>query len=177
MRHLSHPWSHVSRRGIPNVLLRQLRGSWGNFLTVSFVIIYRVKSIFSHIAIRITLLVVMCASSMGVTTILTYCTMSHSSECCCSFEHQGATPGRTETPSVNYPDPGCNIQVVAGGVNAVALNVSGDPSVKSFTTDLIPQDPALLPLPVVSHQQISAHANDIVLPGGDLCIRNRALLI
>jgi hypothetical protein len=114
---------------------------------------------------------------MGVTTILKYCTMSQSSECCCSSEEHGAATDRSATPSVNDLDLKCNVQFVAGGVNPVALNVSGDASVKSSSLDLIPVDSVIIPLPAVSHQRILAHANDIAPPGGDLCIRNCTLLI
>lgn len=114
---------------------------------------------------------------MGVTSILTYCTMSHSSECCCSKDQNGAATRRSEAASIDYLNVDCNIQIVAGGVNPVALNVSTESSVKSLTSDLMPVDSGIVPLPVVSHLRILAHANDIAPPEGDICIRNRALLI
>jgi hypothetical protein len=136
------------------------------------------KTIVLHTAVRLVLLVVMCASSMGFTTILSYCTMSHSSECCCSNEENGqGTTNRSATPSIGDLSVDCNIQIVAGGVNPVALNVTADASVKSMTLDLIPSDPGVVPLPVVPHLSILAHANDIAPPVGDICIRDRALLI
>ena len=119
----------------------------------------------------------MCVSSIGFTTILTYCTMSHSSECCCSNDQNGTTTGRSETASINYLNVDCNIQIVAGGVNPVALNVSAEASVKSLTSDLMPADSGIVPLPVVSRQRILAHANDMAPPAGDVPIRNRTLLI
>ena len=148
-----------------------------NLFAGYFVIIYTVITIISHTATRIAMVLVMCASSMGVTTMLTYCTMSRSSECCCTSEQRGAATDRSETPSVDYMNVDCNILIVAGGVNPVALNVSGDTPVKTLSPDLIHVAPGIVPLPVVSHQRIPAHANDIAPPGGDLCIRHRALLI
>jgi hypothetical protein len=78
---------------------------------------------------------------------------------------------------VNYVSVVCNIQMVSGGINPVALNVSGDASVKSLTSDEIPMDPGIVPLSLESRQPVLAHANDIAPAEGDLCIRYRALLI
>jgi hypothetical protein len=103
--------------------------------------------------------------------------MSHSSVCCCSHDRESAAAGRSETASIDYPNVDCNIQIVAGGVNPVALNVSAEASVKSLTSDLMPADSGIVPLPVVSRQRILAHANDMAPPAGDLSIRNRTLLI
>ena len=134
------------------------------------------KAGISHIAVRFGLLVVMCASSMGVTTVLKYCTMSNSSECCCSNDVDPAKT-RPGAPSVEYRNIFCNIQIVAGGVNPVALNVSAEALIKALASDLIPMDSGIVPLPFVSRQPILAHANDIAPPGDDTCIRNCALLI
>lgn len=163
--------------GIRKTVRQDLYCAWRNFFARYFVITCTVKAFVSHTAVRAALLVVMCASSMGVTTILTYCTMSHSSVCCCITEQHGTATGRSESASVNYLNVGCNIQIVAGGVNPVALNVSADAPVKCLTSDLTQADAGIVPLPVVSHPTLLAHANDIAPPGGDLCIRNRALLI
>jgi hypothetical protein len=134
------------------------------------------KAGISHIAVRFGLLVVMCASSLGVTTVLKYCTMSQSSECCCSDDFD--TPkSRPAVPPLEYRNVFCNIQIVAGGVNPVALNVSAEASFKALTSDLLPVDSGIVPLPFVSHQRILTHANDIAPPGDDTCIRNCALLI
>lgn len=103
--------------------------------------------------------------------------MSHSSVCCCVGDPQRAAAGRSETASINSPNVDCNIQIVAGGVNPVALNISAEASVKCLSSGLMPADSGIVPLPVVSRQRILAHANDMAPPAGDLSIRNRALLI
>jgi hypothetical protein len=167
----------VTGIAIWNAFLQQFCCAGRNFFVRYFVITYTVKTLFSHTAVRFALLVVMCASSMGFTTILPYCTMSHSSECCCSRAQNGAATSRSETASINYLNVDCNIQIVAGGVNPVALNVSAESSDKFLTSDLMPVDSGIVPLPVVSHLRILAHANDIAPSEGDTCIRNRALLI
>jgi hypothetical protein len=136
------------------------------------------KTIISYAAVRIVLLVVMCASSIGFTSILSFCTMNHSSECCCSNDENGqGSTNRSATPSIGDLNVDCNIQIVAGGVNPVALNVTGDASVKSVTSDLIPVDSGVLPLPVVPHHPLPAQATDIAPPVEDITIRNRTLLV
>lgn len=167
----------MTGRGIWNAVLQHFRCAWRNLFARNFVITCTVKTLISHIAVRLALLVVMCASSIGFTTILTYCTMSHSSECCCSNDQNGGATGRSESPSIDYLNVFCNIQIVAGGVNPVALNVFADASVRSLTSDPIPVDSGIVPLPVVSRERYLAHANDMAPPAGDLSIRNRTLLI
>jgi len=130
----------------------------------------------SHIAVRFGLLVVMCASSMGVTTVLKYCTMSQSSECCCS-DDIGSPKSRPGAPPLEYRNIFCNIQIVAGGVNPVALNVAADASPKIPTSGLAPADPGIPSLPFATTQQFPAHASDIAPPWDDATIRNCALLI
>jgi hypothetical protein len=115
---------------------------------------------------------------MGFTTILTYCTMSRSSECCCSDgETDQATANRAATPSIGGLSVNCNIQIVAGGVNPVAMNVSAAVTVTSLAFDRIPAPSGIHLLPVVPHFRIPVHANDIAPPSGDIVIRDRALLL
>ena len=163
--------------GIWNAALQHFRCAWRNLFARNFVITCTVKTLISHTAVRLALLVVMCASSIGFTTILPYCTMSHSSECCCTTGQNGTASGRSESPSIAFLNVFCNTQIVAGGVNPVALNVGADASVKSFTSDLIPVDSGIILLSFVSHTRILAHANDMAPPIGDITLRNCSLLI
>jgi hypothetical protein len=109
--------------------------------------------------------------------VLTHCTMSHSSECCCLLGENGSFSHRSATPSVGFLSVACNIQFVAGGVNPVALNVAPEGLIKFVTLDLVGQDSGILPLSIVPHFPLLAHANDMAPPQGDLFIRNLALLI
>ena len=134
------------------------------------------KAGISHIAVRWGLLVVMCASSMGVTTVLKYCTMSQSSECCCS-DTADTPKSRPGAPAVEFRSIFCNILIVAGGVNPVALNVAADASSKAAASDLLPADPGIPSLPSVTSQNLPVLANDIAPPGEAVFIRNCTLLI
>jgi len=132
------------------------------------------KWLSSHISIRVVVLLLVSLSVMGFITVINYCTMSNSSECCCESEHS-KTP--VSTPSFETPYTSCNIKFVAGGLNPVAQNVISESTIKSVTIDLIPLDAGIYTLPIVPRIPLLVHANDLAPPSVDIYIRNTNLLI
>jgi hypothetical protein len=118
----------------------------------------------------------MSISAIGFTTVLHYCTMSHSFECCCPAEHQNQSESSTKS-TVGDEEVSCNVQIVVGGLTPVALNASSEVSAKSVALDLPDSDSGIFSFPVVPHIPLLVHASDIAPPKVDIYIRGGALLI
>jgi hypothetical protein len=118
----------------------------------------------------------MSLSAIGFTTVLHYCTMSHSFGCCCSAEHRGQSNSSAKS-TIADEQVSCDVQIVVGGLTPVALNTSSDASVKSVVLELPDSDSGVVSLPVVLHLPLLVHATDIAPPKVDIYIRGGALLI
>jgi len=130
----------------------------------------------SHTAVRVVVLMLMSISAIGFTTVLHYCTMSHSFLCCCPAEHQDRSESSAKS-TLGDEEVSCNVQIVVGGLTPVALNASSEVSAKSVFLDIADSDSSIYSFPVVPHVSLLVHASDIAPPKVDIYIRSGALLI
>jgi len=134
------------------------------------------SSLTSHIAVRVLVLTLMSISAIGFTTVLHYCTMSHSFGCCCLPERQGQSDSSANS-TLGGEEVSCNVQIVVGGLTPVALNASSEVSAKSVVLHLSNADSGVFSFAVVPHLPLFVHASDIAPPSIDIYIRSGALLI
>ncbi len=118
----------------------------------------------------------MSISAMGFTTVMHYCTMSHSFGCCCPVEHQDQSNSSMKS-IIGDEKVSCDVQIVVGGLTPVALNTTPDASAKSVVLDLPNPDSGIFSLPGVPHISFLTHASDIAPPKVDIYIRGGSLLI
>ena len=128
-------------------------------------------------AVRVVVLLLMGLTAVGYTTVLHYCTMSHSTECCCSDQHHNSGAKSSAGTSLNDERESCNVKIVAGGLMPVALNAFSDASVKVSLPEIGIFDFAVLDLSTSSSISFYAHADDIAPPKVDIYVRSGALLI
>ena len=148
----------------------------GNFLHRNFVycIVHRLVT---NSGVKIAILVLMALSSAGYTTVLSYCTMSQTFDCCCG-EDQPAQPTDASTgASLGSGLMPCNLHIVAGGLTPVALNASPEVNGKMHPPDLGIQYVSPAELPRVSYISLLGHTDDIAPPDVGLYLRTGALLI
>lgn len=130
----------------------------------------------SHTAVKVVVMLLMSISAIGFTTVVHYCTMSRSFECCCPTEHQDQSESSTRS-TVGDEEVSCNVQIVVGGLTPVALNAYSEVSAKSLVLDLPDLDSCIFSFPNVPHTPLLVHASDIAPPKVDIYIRSCALLI
>lgn len=128
-----------------------------------------------HMTIRVLLLVAVVFFSTGFTSVVKYCTMSHSSECCCESDHSDDTaplPAKQLTVGQN-----CVTVKIVGGLSDTKATVNSETFAKPLTMDIV----ALISVenPVSSFTLSFPHSftNDLPPPNGDICIRVKSLLI
>ena len=128
-------------------------------------------------AVRTVILTLMIVSALGYTTVIHYCTMSQSSECCCTAEHQNYPASPSTGASFEGQSESCNLQIVAGGLTPVALNTSSDVQVNAPVPETGLLDYAVLVTATTSTIPSYAHADDIAPQKVDIYVRDGALLI
>lgn len=114
---------------------------------------------------------------MGFTTVLNYCTMSHSTECCCTEKHHNDGAKSSAGTTLDDGRESCNVKIVAGGLTPVALNAFSDVSVKVPVPEIGIFDFTVLDISVSSSISFFAHADDIAPPKVDIYVRCGAFLI
>jgi len=135
------------------------------------------KQFMSHSAVRITVLLLMSISAMGFTIVFHYCTMSHSTDCCCNVEYPEHAKAPASIPALDGQKVDCDIQIVAGGLNPVAQNVIPESITKSITVNFVPVDAGIHAPSIIPHDCLLAHATDIAPPDIAIYIRTSSLLI
>ncbi len=130
-----------------------------------------------NIAVRTVILTLMIVTALGYTTVIHYCTMSQSSECCCAAEHQNHRTPSSTGPSFEGQSESCDLHIVAGGLTPVALNTSSDVQVNAPVPETGLLDYAVLVTATTSTIPSYAHADDIAPPKVDIYVRDGALLI
>jgi hypothetical protein len=129
-----------------------------------------------HTALTIFTLGVMMLSSTGFTTIVGYCSMTKSTECCC--EGANEKPAQS-TDGLVFSDPAasCYAQTLAGGRNEMNATMHSAESVPQPSLEIFAfeSDAACLTLPA----QISTllTTDDVAPPGIDIYIRVNSFLI
>jgi hypothetical protein len=130
-----------------------------------------------HITIRIILLVAVVFFSTGFTSVVKYCSMSQSSECCCESDHSDNTAAQTNEPAVSDQNSPCLTVKVIGGLNDIKAPVTSESSIKILAIDAIPLVSDFITLPTPTHFLSLAYTDDVAPPNGDICIRIGSLLI
>jgi hypothetical protein len=130
-----------------------------------------------NIAVRSVILALMIVSALGYTTVLHYCTMSQSSECCCTAELQTQRASSSPGASFDGQRESCDLQIVAGGLTPVAMNIYSDIQFKAPVPETGSLDFAVLVSAATSTIPAYAHADDIAPPKVDIYVRDGALLI
>jgi hypothetical protein len=130
-----------------------------------------------HMTIRIILLVTVVLFSSGFTTIVKYCSMSQSSECCCESDHSDNAATQSNEPSVNDQNSSCLTVKVIGGLNDIKATVTSEISAKLLTVEAIPSSFEIVPLLLPTQSLSLIYTDDIAPPNEDICIRVSSLLI
>lgn len=130
-----------------------------------------------HISVRIILLCSIIFFSTGFTTVIKYCSMSQSSECCCESEHSDNAATQSKEPSVSDQNSSCLTVKVIGGLNEIKAPVTSESSIKMLAINTILSVSELIALPTPTHFLSLAYTDDVAPPNGDICIRISFLLI
>lgn len=130
-----------------------------------------------HITIRITLLVAVVLFSSGFTTIVKYCSMSQSSECCCESDHSDIATTHTNELSVSDQNPSCLTVKVIGGLNDINATVNSEILGKLLTAEIVPLNFEAIPLLLPTKSLSITYTDDSAPPNEDICIRISSLLI
>ena len=127
-----------------------------------------------YMIVKVVLLTAVIFFSSGFTTILKYCAMSRSSQCCCS-EHPAA---QSKGLSLNGLNPSCMTVKVIGGLSGTKATITPKSFIKSLTiVAIVPHSGAISFLSAASHSLSANYANDAAPPGAEIYIRIGSLLI
>ena len=127
--------------------------------------------------VRIILLCSVIFFSTGFTTIVKYCSMSQSSECCCKSDHTDIAVTQTNKSSVSDQNSLCLTVKVIGGLNDIKATVTSETSAKLLAVETVPLNFEAVPLPIPTHAFSMAYTDDSAPPYEDICIRISSLLI
>jgi hypothetical protein len=127
--------------------------------------------------VRIVLLIAVVFFSSGFTTIVKYCSMSQSSECCCEADHSDNTATQTNEPSVSDQNSSCLTVKVIGGLNDIKATIIPESSVKMLVMDAVLLDSDVLALQTPTRSLSLTYTDDVAPQDGDICIRISSLLI
>jgi hypothetical protein len=130
-----------------------------------------------HIIVRSILLCSVVFFSTGFTTIVKYCSMSQSSECCCESDHSSTAAAQSNGPSVADEDSSCFIVKVVGGLNDIKAPATSEFSIKMLAIDAILLVPEVIAPTTPTHFLSLAYTDDVAPPNGNICICNSLLLI
>lgn len=130
-----------------------------------------------HTILAVFMLSAMMLSSTGFTAIVGYCTMTHSSDCCCADDQPVGKSQPMTGVSFTDPDASCYAQSLAGGRNLIDATVHADdvttlPVQAVLTTD---SGAAIPPAPLQS--TVRLFADDAAPPGVAIYLRVNSLLI
>ncbi len=135
------------------------------------------RRLIENIAVRTVILALIIVSSLGYTTVIHYCTMSQSFECCCAAGQKNPPASSSTGASLGGRSEPCDVQIVAGGLTPVAMNTYSDVQVKAPVPETGLLDYAVLVTATTSTIPSYAHADDIAPPKVDIYVRDGALLI
>jgi hypothetical protein len=130
-----------------------------------------------HMVPRIILLCSVMFFSTGFTTVIKYCSMSQSSECCCESDHSDNAAAQTNESSVNDQDSSCLTVKVVGGLNEISATAASEVSAKLLAVETVPLHVDVIPLPIPTQALSLAYTDDSAPPHEDICIRISSLLI
>lgn len=128
-----------------------------------------------HMTIRIILLVVVLFFSSGFTSVVKYCSMSHSSECCCKSDRSENTA--TQPDKQLAVGQNCVTVKIVGGLSDTKATLNSETFAKSLTINVIALFSAENSVSTPSHSFTHSFTNDLPPPHGDICIRISSLLI
>jgi hypothetical protein len=135
------------------------------------------RAIVGHSAVRGVVLALIVLSTLGYTSVIQFCTMSRTAECCCAdLDH--SLPRQPHAPiSFDNLKLSCNVQIVAGGLTPVAMDSSSDHPTKGLVLCVSCIEPIA---PVITSSltiSLLTHSGAAGPPVGDLYLRSGALLI
>lgn len=149
----------------------------GNNL-LSYYVDRSMNRLVSHSAVRGVVLLLMALSAVGFTTVVHYCTMSHSSECCCTSEHEKNPAKPTTGTWLGDRNFSCDVRVVAGGLTPVALNTISDATARTVIADFAALESGFVePLPPFTQHHPVTHSDNTAPPRAEIYIRTCSLLI
>lgn len=138
-----------------------------------------VKNNLFHTTIQRLLLVVMTLTSTGFTTVVSYCTMSKSSVCCCDMENSCKNALPSKYQSIEGVNSSCFSERIAGGINDIKATLSTEVITKTLTLAFEVVLPELqhlyVPSETVSHSLFSS--KDDNPPRVDIYIQVSSFLI
>lgn len=149
----------------------------GNYLP-AFYVDNPMSRLVSHRAVRGVVLLLLTLSAVGFTTVVQYCTMSRSPECCCTSEQENHPAKPVPGTSLGDLDISCDVRIVAGGLTPVALNTMSDATAQLLAADLAAlESESVDPLHTFTSHHPFMHSDDTAPPPVDIYIRTCSLLI
>jgi hypothetical protein len=132
----------------------------------------------THIAFRFLLLLGMFAASTGFTAIVSYCTMSGESECCCGSDHAKATPINGQQQISDDTQP-CLLKSIAGGLVDIRATLTSENSGNAFffSIELFSLNTGHLSTPLQETHFTFSGFDTSPPPGDDLYIQHHSYLI
>jgi hypothetical protein len=125
--------------------------------------------------IRIILLVAVLFFSSGFTSVVKYCSMSRSSECCCKSDRSDNTS--TDHDKQLVIGKNCMTVKVVGGLSDTKATVNSETYAKSLTMDVVAMISVENSVSTPTHSFTHSFTDDLPPPYGDICIRISSLLI
>jgi hypothetical protein len=130
-----------------------------------------------HLTIRAIALSIVFFHATGFTTVVRYCTMSQSSECCCNSESGDSDATGPNAPALTVQNPGCFSVTVLGGLSDIKGVFSPESSSKSPAPSALTLDHQAVPQLTSASPAALSSQDNAALPDTDICIRIGTLLI
>jgi hypothetical protein len=135
------------------------------------------KTLAVYSAIRIVLLCAVVVNSMGVTTVVKYCSMSETSECCCAPLRSVDQLAGARRLSIDGQHPTCFSVTVLGGLHDTTATINSENAAKSSLVDGIVSAGAINGLMLPNFPLVSPHIDDPSPPGVGIFILTSSFLI
>ena len=130
-----------------------------------------------HMTVKIILLCSVMFFSTGFTTVVKYCSMCQSSECCCRSDHSDNAITQKDELTINGQNPPCLTVRVVGGLNEIKATVTSESLIKMLPSEAVPLDSEVILLLTPAHSLSINYTDDVAPPNEDICIRISSLLI
>jgi hypothetical protein len=130
-----------------------------------------------HTALNIFTLCVMTLTSTGFTSLVTYCSMTQSSECCCGEESHHTSDAAPAEVTLSDPLASCLTQRIAGGLNEITATVHAEVIPHPVVLDVIPVETSAVSQSINDRGLSFTLANDAAPPGVAIYIRVNSFLI
>ncbi len=115
--------------------------------------------------------------STGFTTVVQYCSMSESSECCCGNGAHRADAPRAAGISLAGETASCFTQTIAGGLNKISGTTQTANTEDLISLEVLPADSGAISSSLRANSTLCADVEKVPSPGVAIYIRVNSILI